>query len=154
MSAPSNSTPAKVGRFSVPLPRPLWIGLATLALIVAALGWRVGWPIYKERAAIQRLDRLGHIVEMDRRRANWLRGWLGDDLMAPFDRVARIEFVFPVSDSELEALKGLPELPVLIASGTALTDDGMAHLKTLHALRELTLDESRITDAGLQHLSG
>ena len=38
------------------LPRPLWFGLAALVLVIAALGIRIGVPIYRQQAAIREIE--------------------------------------------------------------------------------------------------
>jgi hypothetical protein len=49
-------------RYSIEMPRPLWIGVATIVLIVASVGLRIGIPIYRQELAIQKLTDYGRWV--------------------------------------------------------------------------------------------
>ena len=51
MSATDPTLP-ELRRFSIRLPRPLWIGLAAIVLVVVAVGLRVGVPIYRQQVAL------------------------------------------------------------------------------------------------------
>ncbi len=55
--------------------------------------------------------------------------------------------------SALEGLAGIQDLSVSL-SGPLITDDSLKHLRALAGLAELTLYDSRVTDAGLAHLAG
>jgi len=58
-----------------------------------------------------------------------------------------------VTDSQLASLEGLKALRVLIAIESDVSDQGLAHLSGLVALKELWLDfNPKVTDAGLAHL--
>ena len=46
------------------VPRPLWIGLATVVLVVAGLGLRFYMPIYRQQVAIREIKRVGGQTEM------------------------------------------------------------------------------------------
>src|SRR5437879_6523126 len=72
-------TPAEPRRFSIRLPRPMWIGLATVLLIGAAIFVRVGLPIYRQHLAIREIERLGGYVETRPRGPEWLRDWVGNE---------------------------------------------------------------------------
>src|SRR5262249_2099762 len=50
--------------------------------------------------------------------------------------------------------RGLPAVPGLNLSDTAITDAGLRHLEGLVGLGRLVLRGTAITDAGLQHLRG
>jgi hypothetical protein len=56
------------------------------------------------------------------------------------------------TDADLEHLKGLTGLQVLVLSDTQVTDAGLEHLKGLTGLQYLHLWGMRVTDAGLEHL--
>jgi Leucine-rich repeat (LRR) protein len=51
-------------------------------------------------------------------------------------------------------LKGQTSLSELSLSETRVTDAGLAHLRGLKGLTELWLDHTPVTDAGLAHLKG
>lgn len=59
----------------------------------------------------------------------------------------------PVTDKDLELLKGLPKLEALYLTRTEISDAGLAHLKNLPNLRALHLDYTKVTDAGLSQLA-
>ena len=58
------------------------------------------------------------------------------------------------TDADLEHLKGLTGLQVLVLFGTQVTDTGLEHLKALTRLQVLVLSDTQVTDAGLEHLKG
>ena len=62
----------------------------------------------------------------------------------------------PLTDNELDHLKGLTGLRKLDLKGAAISDDGMASLQGMVNLEQLWLGGSRsqITDKGLVHLEG
>jgi hypothetical protein len=67
--------------------------------------------------------------------------------------VVKVDFQkAPVSDADLEHLKGLNKLQELRLSGTKITDHGLGYLKGLTELRKLTLDRTEVTDDGLKLL--
>src|SRR5579864_1082896 len=72
-------------RFSIRLPRPLWIGLATVVLVVVAVTLRIGVPIYREQAAIREIERVGGKTERRPVGPEWLRRLVGDEKTLIFD---------------------------------------------------------------------
>jgi hypothetical protein len=56
------------------------------------------------------------------------------------------------NDAGMAALAGLPKLEELIASNSAVGDEGVKVVKTLPRLRNLYLGATGVTDAGLVHL--
>ena len=59
----------------------------------------------------------------------------------------------PVTDAELERLKGMSQIGELSLEGTEVTDNGLAHLEGLTQLTSLSLGHTRVTDAGLKRLA-
>ena len=59
-----------------------------------------------------------------------------------------------VTDKSLEHLKGLVNLQRLHLYGTPITDEGMVHLKGLTDLRLLHIVGTRVSPDGLKHLKG
>ena len=59
-----------------------------------------------------------------------------------------------ITDEGLAHLKGLTKLKELSLASTKITDAGLVHLKGLTKLKELGLASTKITDAGLVHLKG
>ncbi len=96
-------------QFAAPSAAPLWIGVATIVMVVIAVGQRFGLPIYRQQVAIQEIERLGGVVETQEGGPELLRGWIGDSRMSIFDRVicVRFEGGDPVPDAGLAELKWL-----------------------------------------------
>src|SRR5262249_61895470 len=65
-------------RRSIRLPRPLWIGMGAIVLVLTTIALRVGVPIYRQQVAIREIERLGGWVVTEERGPNWLRRWFGD----------------------------------------------------------------------------
>jgi len=167
-------------RFSIRLPRPLWIGAVAGSLIVVAIVLRVVVPIYRQRAALQEIERAGAKVTFRHVGPNWLRERLGDDRMKVFDEVVEVrlvnmqgtdvtvekigvltslerlstDFSPNITDAGVAHLENLTRLKFLYISNPNVTDSGIAHLKGLTELRELGLANTRLSDAGLAHLVG
>src|SRR5262245_59311319 len=79
-------------RFSMRLPRPLWIGIAAIVVVVVAVGLQIGTPVYLRYAAIQEIERAGGVVWTDPPRGPvWLWKWVGTDRMRPFDEVREVK---------------------------------------------------------------
>jgi hypothetical protein len=124
-------------RFSIRLPRPLWIGLAAVALSIVAVGFRFVLPSYRQHMAIREIERVGGYVIMRPPNLAWLPRWLQDcvyggdptDFWLARDRmpwIRGIEVAFGAGD-EVGCI------------GPAFTDAGMARIATLTELRCLRL---------------
>jgi hypothetical protein len=139
--------------YSIRLPRPLWIGLAAVILIVGGIALRFGLRIDQQQTAIREIERLGGDVESEPGGPDWLREWLDDEWMEPFDTVTDVHLAeTPATDNTLQQLGWLAGLRGLHLGGTRVTDAGLAYLNDLHQLERLSLDETQITDTGLTHL--
>ncbi len=77
---------------------------------------------------------------------------LGEDFFVTVVDVG--SFFVPVTDADLEHLKGLPQLQTLAVWGKNGTDAGLEHLDGLTRLRKLYLGCPNVTNAGLEHLKG
>jgi Leucine-rich repeat (LRR) protein len=142
-------------RFSMRLPRPLWFGLSTVAVVVVGLGWRVAVPIYRQFVAIREIERLYGVVRTEPRGPKWLRASLTDKRMKVFDDVIGVHFIVGrATDSTVGHLGCLTKVEVLELEKTEVTDEGLAQIKGLTNLRKLHLSNTRVTDAGLAHLKG
>lgn len=58
-AAASNPSPPDLHSLSIRMPRPLWIGIAAVLVIGAAVGISIGVPIYRQCAAIDEINRRG-----------------------------------------------------------------------------------------------
>src|SRR5262245_53886579 len=72
---------------SIRLPRPLWLGLATLVMVVVATGLRFGIPVWRQQAAVSAIEALGGSVQIEPGGPAWLRDRIGIENMKFFDRV-------------------------------------------------------------------
>lgn len=77
-------------RFSIRLPRPLWIGLATGGLIVTAVALVVGVRICRHRAAVREVELVGGYARLVPSGPNFLRNWLGDEWTTILDTVIEV----------------------------------------------------------------
>jgi len=88
----SDPLPPEPRRFSIRLPRPFWLGMATVVLVVVAAGLRIGVPIYRQQAAVREIERAdpkSYILRRPRG-PTWLRDWVGEERMEPFDDVVTL----------------------------------------------------------------
>jgi hypothetical protein len=141
-------------RFSIRLPRPLWIGLATVVLVVFAAGLKIGTTIYRQHVAFREIERVGGSVSTDPRGPEWLRDRVGDEWMKLTGDVvigAHLEHTH-LTDATLRDIRWLTELQGLCLYCTRVNDADLLHLDGLTNLRVLFLDQTRVTDAGLAHL--
>lgn len=146
--------PADPRGFSIPLPRPMWIFLATVVLVVVAVGLQIGVPVYRHKMAIRRLQNLGGVVVTEKGGPAWLRRCIGNKLMRYQDPVYQIWFPrFTDADIARAELARHTQLTVLCLNGTDIGDSGMAALRGLKSLRVLSLDGTHVTDAGLDELT-
>jgi hypothetical protein len=119
----------------------------------------------KQRVAVKEIENRGGSVRYDDLMTGmehpplpvplWLQRLLGSDF---FEDAMQVSFWnTPATDADLEALEELPGLECLYLvyrDNTRVTDAGMEHLKGLTQLRDLSLCNTRVTDAGLTCLRG
>lgn len=149
------AVPAELPRFPVRLPRPLWIGLGAGLLVATALALQFGLPIYRQYAATELVQRKGGLVKTFGRGPTWLRQYLGSQAMRLFDDVLEISVYEDFGDSDLARLTGLPHLEWLSLENTDVTDAGLEQVGKITSLKYLFLNNNRsLTDAGLAHLKG
>jgi hypothetical protein len=148
-------------RFSIRLPRPLWIGLATALLVVVAVGLQLGIPIYRQEVAIREIERRGGSVESYDPVPTWvIRIWLmwSESYSEKSDRL----FFQDVHDVDLDGADAddavldwvgeFPHVRRLDLTMTHVTDAGMRRLGRLAHLETLLLSGTGVTDAGLVHM--
>src|SRR5690348_5011713 len=118
MASDYHATPEQ-RRFSIRLPRPLWIGLATAALVLVALGLRFGVPIYRQEIAVREVQGLRGPIGRMPRTPEWLRTKLGHEWATMFDEVTVITLSErPATDSTVRKLSGLTGLTELRLENT------------------------------------
>jgi len=135
MSATDPPTPER-SRFSLRLPRQLWIGVATVVLITAVLvvvtvGLRIGIPIYPQQVAIRDIGRLGGSwMTCDDPTPEWLEDLIGWERTSFFHEPIDIELTGPqVTDETLKLFVRLPKLETVTLTDTMVTDAGVAELQ-------------------------
>ena len=162
------------------LPRSLWIALATVALIIAGTGLRIGVPAYRRRATLVMIRERCGIVESRRNGPEWLREWIGEGRMSNFDDIEGVQFrpdlatfkirvrhgfylgvdvvadpgVATIDDPSLAMIRRLPRLKRLDLDWTNVGDTGMQHVAALTELEELYLRETDVSDACIPILAG
>lgn len=81
----------------------------------------------------------------------WCRDWLGKEY---FQEVAFVQWTIEeVNDENFEAVSGLDHLEVLVIAGARITDGGIAHIKHLPRLRELSVISCDATESRLSELA-
>lgn len=81
---------------------------------------------------------------------------INNDALKPLQKLKNLQYLYMISaaaDSELEHLKEL-QLKELWMETSPITDAGLAHLEGMASLTHLGLKQTKVTDAGLTHLKG
>lgn len=167
MIAPSpNPMTPEPRRFSIRLPRPFWIGVAAISVVVFGVLIRFGVVAYRQQIALRGIDQIQRPHSFARARTirrgpEWFRGWVGEGTMALFDDVQSLDLGYrqdlgsmQITDADVGRLSVLSDLRELRLDGTDVTDAGLEQLRVLKSLESLSLEYTRITDAGLAHLIG
>jgi hypothetical protein len=154
-ATPLSAIPSVPRRFSIRLPRPLWIGLTTAVLVVVAVGLGVVLPILRQQVAIREIQRLGGEIVIQNGGFAWLRSRIGDEQMKYFDKAVQVDLTAKsVNDATVRHIAALSDLKVVWLGNSRVTDDGLVHLRGLTNLEQLWLGNTQITDAGVVHLQG
>src|SRR5262245_24633536 len=153
MSTIPDQIPAERRGISLQLPRPLWIGLATALAVAVAVGVQVVVPMWREQTAIREIRRVGGRRQIEPGGPDWLRKRVGDEWMAVFDRVVKVELtVKSARDPVLGHLAALKNVKVLWLGNSQISDEGLVNVRELYRLEQLWLGNTRVTDAGLVNL--
>src|SRR5258708_39646134 len=112
-----NCTPADPCRCTIGVPHWRWFVLVTVVLVVVGIALRISIPICRQQLAARELERAGASIEMKPGGPDWLRHWVGDRWMRPFDDVNDVD-----------------------AHGMNFTDADLVHLKWLGHVEQLWLD--------------
>jgi hypothetical protein len=135
------------------LPRPIWIAVPTLALVVVVVGLEVGLPVYRRQQARQTIDRFNGFFHTVPVGPEWFREVIGEERAESFDSVRWLCLDGKkVTDGDLAVICTQTSLEELDIGHTPITDVGLEHVGRLSRLRRLALLETPITDAGLMHL--
>jgi hypothetical protein len=164
--ATTDPTRAEHRRFSIRLPRPLWIGVATTLMIVVVAALRFGLPVYRQRAAKNALRGQGAYIETEYRGPASLGNppmkvdgrdeeWEKNSLRRLFYDVTLVSMENDdFGDSDLRLFQDFPALKRAELSYCRVTDTGLASLRGLMQLEALMLDNTSIGDVGLAHVCG
>jgi Leucine-rich repeat (LRR) protein len=153
--APTDPVIPEPRRFSLRLPRPLCIGVAAMAMLVASFGLRFGLSIYRRLSAMRDLESAGATVDTYPLRSKWLRDPVVREIIRPLEPVHRINLVvLNAGDNDLVPLRDLPDTEVLTIYGDNITDAGFGNLEGLRSLKVLNAGVLRITDVCLRHIAG
>jgi hypothetical protein len=162
--------PAEVRQFLNRLPWPLWVAVAAVVLMIAAVGLRIGCAAYWQHVAILELQNAGCLIETRPNGPEWLRRWFDDQSLKPFDDVVSVSMsrsnrIYDGyrwngccrAQTELTERTGgclatLTELETLDLGCTTFNDAGLVRLARLTTLTRLALDGTEVSDAGLAAL--
>ena len=132
-----------------------WYVLATIGLIllVPCCWLLVKWHAVRvQREAVAEIRRVGGKVGYSASQGpKWLRNVMGDGWVNDAVMVSCGDLT---TDGDLEHLKGLGQLRELWLDNTKITDAGLKHLEGLAQLDTLAIDNTKISDAGLEYLGG
>ena len=150
---PTVAVPDEQRRFSVRLPRPLWIGVAGVMILVAATLLTTGLRLHRQISAIDAIESQGGAVGTVRHRSAWQRNLLGHPTYRAFEVVEFVNWENGrISDADLVQLLELPTLRRLNLRHTRITDAGIMRLKELPHLELVLLEGTEATDAGIAEL--
>jgi hypothetical protein len=140
-------------RFRVQLASPVCLGITALMLVAGVIWLRMGLPICRQQLAIREISRVGGRIETVKCGPNWVRKWVGDELMTAFDEVVVVDLTSrPATDATLAHVGRFTKLQRLRLSATNVTDAGLIHLQALTMLDQLSLEVTAVTDGGLAHI--
>jgi hypothetical protein len=142
--------PAPAGRVS---PSVLLIGLATILLVI--VGVRFGLPVYRQYQNLRRIEHDRGHFEIVKQGPEWLRNQVGDPVFRATDKVVAVMLQGEkFGDVDLACIDELTDVERLYLDNSLVTDAGLQNLRGMSELRILDLGGTRVTDSGLSHLGG
>src|SRR5215471_21359642 len=125
---------------SIWLPRPLWIGLAALMLLIVAAGLGLGVPILRQQLALQEIQNLGGLREVRYAGPRWLQQLLGHEMSSILDVVTVVRLGgTDTGDNDIRFLSGLGTVEHVVLFHTRVTDAALPRLRTAGRLKRLYL---------------
>ncbi len=126
--------------------------LAMVVVVALPCSW-MAVEMRKEQREVTLVAQLGGSVDWSWPSGPaWLQSRLGASL---FCNVRGVHLSsLPVTDAELERLRGLTHVTSLYLDDTRVTDAGLEQIGWMTTLRVLLLSNTKTTDAGLGHLKG
>ena len=152
----TNPSPWESGienRSRVRLPRPLWIGLIGVALLVSSLLLRTGLRFHRRLTAIRAIESRGGAVGTVRHRSDWPRQFFA---CPTYKSLEVVEFVNwengALSDADISRLLELTTLRRLNLRHAHITGARILRLKDLPRLELVLLEGSDATEAEIDEL--
>lgn len=124
---------------------------------------------HRDQPLLAEVRRLGGKATIEVQAPDWLRAIAGDSGLPVFGRIVELylnertdghkapvpkPLADRVTDEWLRRLAGQDQLRRLELSGTAVTSDGLVHLKDLRNLEILNICLTAVEDRGFEHLAG
>jgi hypothetical protein len=130
----------------------LWSLVVIFVMFLGAASMHIGVGACRRQAAIREIHRYRGRVESVKRGPEWLRACIGADCTVLFDNATAVHFWRNdvVDDNLLAHLPAVGKLEFLSLDLSRITDAGLVHLVALTSLKRLSLYETRVSDAGLQ----
>jgi hypothetical protein len=148
-------------------PRPLWLFLLTAAVIVAGGAFRIGFHVRERRALVRHIEEHGGMIVWRLIGPESLRSEVNED----FDEICGVHFKpdeetffrrhsgftgplpwtkgASVDDASIRCLRNAPYLKELSLQGTNISDAGMVHVGHLHNLEYLDIGSTDVSDASV-----
>ncbi len=149
-----NPTHPEPRSLSIRLPRPLWVGVATVALVVVAFGLGIGVPHHRKQTAIREVSAAAGRIGFRRDVPEILRDLLGEKRMQWFDSVESVSFD---PDPEILRLryKGAWNGPVSWSSRATKVDHStLRHIAQFTSLKTLRLSFTNVGGSGIEAICG
>jgi hypothetical protein len=139
------------------------IGLAMVVAVVLAVGLHFGVPIYRQKAAIKEIERLGGHVERIPRGPAWFRrlvadSWLtehmGNECGQIFDKIESVRL--PPDETTFSNRfcgKYGGSLPYVRELMPTVSDETLACITGTPGIKRLDLRWTNVGDAGVEHIS-
>jgi hypothetical protein len=111
-------------------------------------------PIYRAEVAIRALERIDGRCHAEPGGPDWLRRWLGDEKMRPFDSVWYVDLNgTDATDEDVKQIAVFLNIRKLDLGETRITHHCLYHLRGLPNLAWIHLNRSQISDAGLEYVA-
>jgi len=130
--------------------------IVVIAGIITAIacGLRVAFPLYRQRMAIDEIERVGGTVLQSKTVPAWLQKVFGEERTAWMNQVTEVDLHdSDASDSTLTLLVDMTALEEVDVDGTKVTDVGVATLSSIASLKTISLSRTQIGDTGLASLA-
>lgn len=155
---PANPIVPVARRIPIRLLRLLWIGLATVVLVMAGIALSIWLAWHREQQVMREINGWGASVLTGYGGPAWLQQFVGNRRMMEFkffDRITYVDLEYTkAADTEMARLSRLTNLESLFLNDTKVTDAGLPHLSNLANLETLSLEGTEVTDTGLAQLRG